>query len=121
MGKTTMLNVYVHNKFLFDTKMTIGSDIFHKMFTLKNGLVCSLQIWDFGGQERFRFLLDSFVKGAMSAFLMFAFIYGSGEVGGYLVIWLPLIVLVTIGVVDQISLKVNDTICDSPLASNRHA
>ncbi|TCN74981.1 hypothetical protein EDB62_12070 [Vibrio crassostreae] len=25
------------------------------------------------------------------------------------------------GVVDQISLKVNDAICDSPLASNRHA
>lgn len=32
----------------------------------------------------------------VSAFLMFAFVYVSGEVGGYLVVWLPLIVLVTI-------------------------
>ena len=71
VGKTTMLHRYVNGRFLFDTKMTIGTDIFHKILTLKEGPVCSLQLWDFGGQERFRFMLDDFVKGAAGAFLMF--------------------------------------------------
>ncbi len=71
VGKTTMLHRYVNGTFLFDSKMTIGADIFHKVITLKEGAVCSLQLWDFGGQDRFRFILDSFVKGAAGAFLMF--------------------------------------------------
>ena len=71
VGKTTMLHRYVNNEFIFDSKMTIGTDIFNKMITLKEGPVCALQLWDFGGQERFRFILDSFVKGAAGAFLMF--------------------------------------------------
>ena len=71
VGKTTMLHRYVKGTFLFDSKMTIGTDIFHKILTLKEGPVCSLQLWDFGGQERFRFMLDNFVRGAAGAFLMF--------------------------------------------------
>jgi len=71
VGKTTMLQVYVEGKFSFDTKMTIGSDIFHKKLTIKEGNTVSLQLWDFGGQKRFRFLLDKFVKGASGAFLMY--------------------------------------------------
>ncbi|TFF95292.1 MAG: GTP-binding protein [Promethearchaeota archaeon] len=31
----------------------------------------NFQLWDFGGQERFRFFLDSFVMGANAAILMF--------------------------------------------------
>ena len=71
VGKTTMLHRYVKGTFLFDSKMTIGADIFHKVITLKEGPVCSLQLWDFGGQERFRFMLDNFVRGAAGAFVMF--------------------------------------------------
>ena len=71
VGKTTMLHRYIEGTFLFDSKMTIGADIFHKIITLKEGPACSLQLWDFGGQERFRIILDSFVKGAAGAFLMF--------------------------------------------------
>ena len=71
VGKTTMLHRYVNGTFLFDSKMTIGADIFHKVITLREGLDCSLQLWDFGGQERFRIILDSFVRGAAGAFLMF--------------------------------------------------
>jgi len=71
VGKTTMLHRYIEGRFSFNTKMTLGSDIFHKTLTLENGNACSLQIWDFAGQERFRFLLDTFVKGASGALLMF--------------------------------------------------
>lgn len=71
VGKTTMLNVYVNNKFSFDTRMTLGADMFHKVLILEDGNVVSLQIWDFGGQERFRFFLDTFSRGASAAFLMY--------------------------------------------------
>ena len=71
VGKTSLLHRYVEGKFSFNTKMTIGSEIFHKILTLQDGVVCSLQIWDFAGQKRFRFLLDNFVKGAAGAVLMY--------------------------------------------------
>jgi len=32
---------------------------------------CSLQLWDLGGQERFRHLLENFVMGARAALLLF--------------------------------------------------
>ena len=66
-----MLHHYLEGKFAFDTKMTIGVEIFHKTVTLKNGHICSLQLWDFGSQERFRFFLDNFVGGASGAFLIY--------------------------------------------------
>ncbi len=71
VGKTTILHRYIEGEFLYEAKMTIGTDILHKVLTLNEGPVCSLQLWDFGGQDRFRFMLDDFVKGAAGAFLMF--------------------------------------------------
>ena len=70
VGKTTLLHRYIEGTFMYDTKMTIGVEIFNKEFKPR-GADISLQLWDFGGQERFRFFLDSFVMGAAGAFLMF--------------------------------------------------
>lgn len=70
VGKTTMLKRYVEGQFV-DTKMTIGVDIMQKILPLEDGLKVSLQLWDFGGQQHFRFFLDGFVHGANGAFLMF--------------------------------------------------
>ncbi|MFX0081421.1 MAG: Rab family GTPase [Candidatus Hodarchaeota archaeon] len=71
VGKTTLLHRYIENRFKFDTKMTIGVEIFNKVLTFATGASTSLQIWDFSGQERFRFLLDSFVMGAKGALVLF--------------------------------------------------
>lgn len=80
VGKTTILHRYVKGEFLVSTMMTIGVDIHNKTLSLDNGEIVALQIWDFGGQERFRFFLDSFVLGANGAFLMFDLTkYGSFE------------------------------------------
>lgn len=70
VGKTTLLRRYVDGIFTSDTKMTIGVEFFLKNIDIE-GNNCSLQLWDFGGQERFRFLLDSYVLGAKGAFFMF--------------------------------------------------
>lgn len=70
VGKTTLLHRYVEGKFSAETKMTIGVEFFLKEVEIDQKQ-CTLQLWDFGGQERFRFLLESYVLGAKGALLMF--------------------------------------------------
>lgn len=70
VGKTTLLHRYVEGRFSAETKMTIGVEFFLKEIEI-DGQHCTLQLWDFGGQERFRFLLESYVLGAKGALLMF--------------------------------------------------
>ena len=50
--------------------MTIGVEFFLKEVEI-NSDHCTLQLWDFGGQQRFRFLLESYVLGAKGALLLF--------------------------------------------------
>ena len=70
VGKTTLLHRYIKGTFSIETKMTIGVQFFNKNLLL-NDTVCKLQLWDFGGQEQFRFLLDGYVRGAKGALLIF--------------------------------------------------
>jgi small GTP-binding protein len=70
VGKTTLLHRYIEGKFIVDTKMTIGVEFFLKELDI-DGEKVLLQIWDFGGQERFRFLLKNYAKGAKGALFLF--------------------------------------------------
>lgn len=70
VGKTTLLRRYVEGKFIFDTQMTLGVEIFTKRIKYKDEMVM-LQLWDFGGQEQFRFMLSSYMLGAKGALIMF--------------------------------------------------
>ncbi len=70
VGKTTLLKRYVDNKFSEGTKLTVGVEFFIKDITFR-GYSFTLQLWDFGGQDRFRFLLDGYTSGTKGALLMF--------------------------------------------------
>lgn len=70
VGKTTLLRRYVDGIFDESTITTIGVDFFLKEISLEEGN-CSLQLWDLGGQERFRHLLSNFIMGARGALLLF--------------------------------------------------
>ncbi|MHA1682111.1 MAG: Rab family GTPase [Promethearchaeota archaeon] len=70
VGKTTLLHRYVSNRFIADTSMTIGVQ-FHLKNISFGGIDCTLQMWDFGGQDRFRFLLPTYASGAKGALLLF--------------------------------------------------
>lgn len=50
--------------------MTIGVD-FHVKTINVHGKKIKLQIWDVGGEERFRFLLPTYCLGANAAFLLY--------------------------------------------------
>ncbi len=69
-GKTTLINRYMTNKFNVDTKMTIGAGFFTKTLEI-NDSILKLQIWDFGGEKRFRFILPTYCKGAHGVIMAF--------------------------------------------------
>lgn len=70
VGKTTLLHRYIKGRFIEGLQMTIGVEFFLKELEMER-LKVILQIWDFGGQERFRFLLKNYARGAKGALLMF--------------------------------------------------
>ena len=70
VGKTTILHRFIEGKFKIDTIMTIGVGFFHKPVDINDGKNYNLQLWDFGGQQHFRAILDSYASGAMGAILM---------------------------------------------------
>jgi Ras-related protein Rab-14 len=73
VGKTSLLHRYVENKFEFKYKATIGADFLSKVIESypKPNSTCKLQIWDIGGQERYKFLRSSFFDGANGALVVF--------------------------------------------------
>jgi len=69
VGKTTFLYRYKEGRFLEDTSMTLGVEFSLKTLML-DGRKVDLQIWDFGGQDRFRHMLPNYVEGAKGALLL---------------------------------------------------
>ena len=70
VGKTSLTIRFISGFFLDDLKLTIGVDFYSKTTTFNEKKV-KLQIWDFGGEERFRFLLHQYCKGANAAFFLY--------------------------------------------------
>ncbi|MFX1340158.1 MAG: GTP-binding protein [Promethearchaeota archaeon] len=70
VGKTTLIQRYVTGQFSQSTKMTIGVDIVSKKVQIEDWFV-TLQIWDFGGEERFRFFLPAYARGSFGGVYMY--------------------------------------------------
>jgi len=70
VGKTSLTVRYIKGFFMQDLRLTIGVDFYSKTINFKEKNV-KLQIWDFGGEERFRFLLTQYCKGANGAFFLY--------------------------------------------------
>lgn len=71
VGKTTLLYRYIEDRFIMNTKMTLGVDFMVKEIEYAEEKTAQLQIWDFGGQEHFRHLLNRYALGAKGAILVF--------------------------------------------------
>ncbi|TFG04096.1 MAG: GTP-binding protein, partial [Promethearchaeota archaeon] len=68
--KSALTKRYCYNIFNPSEKLTIGVDFHVKLVEFQNKRI-KLQIWDVGGEERFRFLLPSYCLGANAAFLLY--------------------------------------------------
>ena len=69
-GKETLTQRFLTNLFVSDQTMTIGVDFEVKSLSVDEQKV-KLQIWDFGGEERFRFLLPTYVRGARGGLFLY--------------------------------------------------
>jgi len=70
VGKTTLVDRYVSGSFHDDSRITLGVQFMVKRLTV-GGNPIDLQIWDFGGEERFRFILPAYCRGAHGAIFMY--------------------------------------------------
>ncbi len=70
VGKTSLILRYISGIFDENIKLTIGVDFYNKTISFK-GKKVQLQIWDFGGAERFRSLLSQYCRGAHGAFFLY--------------------------------------------------
>lgn len=70
VGKTSLLQRYLTGEFTLNLKVTIGVDIASKSLKLEDSKVI-LQIWDFGGEERFKIFMPTYIRGASGGIFMF--------------------------------------------------
>jgi small GTP-binding protein len=82
VGKTTLTKRVITGQFDAATKMTIGIDFQALKTSIFDPTVgedvdnpptvdLNVQIWDFGGEERFRFILPRYCKGAVGGLLLY--------------------------------------------------
>lgn len=70
VGKTSLVNRYLTGVFQEHYRITIGADFFVKRINV-NGATVTLQIWDFAGEDRFKFILPSYITGSSGCIFMF--------------------------------------------------
>jgi len=62
VGKTSILNRFVHNKFKNEYKCTIGVDYCVKSLVLDKNITVDLRLWDTCGLERFKTLTRQYYQ-----------------------------------------------------------
>jgi small GTP-binding protein len=70
VGKTSLVQRFIHNKFQAGYLMTIGMEPYSRFETIKDTRVC-LQLWDIAGQDRFASMRQIFFKGSLGALVTY--------------------------------------------------
>ncbi len=70
VGKTSLTGRFVTGAFSSEYKATIGTDIFRKLVKV-DGRRVGMLVYDTGGQERFRNLVERYFMGAIGALLVY--------------------------------------------------
>jgi len=71
VGKTSMVERFVNDKFEEEYISTLGYNVYEKQIAYNDNIIISLLIWDIGGQERFRELRKKYAEGAQVAFIVY--------------------------------------------------
>ncbi|TFG01125.1 MAG: GTP-binding protein [Promethearchaeota archaeon] len=70
VGKSTMIQRLTTGQFI-PMKITIGTDLVTHDVKISDTELAKLQIWDFGGEKRFRFFLPNYCRGAVGCLLCY--------------------------------------------------
>ena len=71
VGKSSLISRYVDDIFNEKTLQTIGVAFKRKEIQIKENLKVELNIWDFGGEEKYRILFPAYVNGATASLLLY--------------------------------------------------
>lgn len=71
VGKTSLIQRYVNNKFEEEYLSTLGYNVYEKRIDFENENSVVFVIFDIGGQEKFRELRQKYAAGANAAFLVY--------------------------------------------------
>ena len=72
VGKTEIVNRYISGIFDADTRITIGVEFYIKDLVLEGFGDIRLQVWDMQNEDRFRFLLPTYMKGASGVMFLYS-------------------------------------------------
>jgi len=70
VGKTSIINRYCNKTFIEDTLSTIGAGFFNRNENF-DGMDVSIMVWDTAGEERFRSVAPSLLRGANGLVLVY--------------------------------------------------
>ncbi len=71
VGKSSLIARFCDDVFYEKTKETIGVSFERKKIEIKDNLIIETTIWDFGGEEKYRILFPSYIKGASAALILY--------------------------------------------------
>lgn len=71
VGKSSIIQRFINDNFTEDTKSTLGVDFKIKTIKLEDGKVVKIQIWDTGGQERYKAITSNYFRGAHGVLVVF--------------------------------------------------
>ncbi len=71
VGKSSLISRYCDNVFNEDMMDTIGVAFKRKKIVLEDDLSLDVNIWDMGGEEKYKALFPSYVKGATAALILY--------------------------------------------------
>lgn len=71
VGKSSLITRYCDDIFNEKTQETIGVAFKRKEIKAKENLTIEMNIWDFGGEQKYRVLFPAYVNGAKAALLLY--------------------------------------------------
>jgi small GTP-binding protein len=71
VGKTSILQRFIHNRFKIEYNCTIGVDYWVKSLQIDNKYNVDMQIWDTCGQERFKTITRQYYRDTHGCILVF--------------------------------------------------
>jgi small GTP-binding protein len=71
VGKSSIVSRYIRKKFSDSVEATVGVGYYHHKVRLSDGSLLDLDIWDTGGQERYRALIPLYYREAVAAIICY--------------------------------------------------
>tara|TARA_B100000586_G_C20104537_1_gene426633 strand:+ start:897 stop:1526 length:630 start_codon:yes stop_codon:yes gene_type:complete len=70
VGKSTLIEKYINNRFVSPNDITIGVEYNYKIVNIDNKKI-KIELWDTAGQERFNSIVQSYYRNAIGAFVVY--------------------------------------------------